>query len=71
MNYNPKKTHGPKSHVWCDFLHIFFSFVIHGNLMMEGKTMKNKKTNPKSVVKKKKNYIKHQIKNQNLHQTIS
>jgi hypothetical protein len=46
MNYNPKKTHGPKSHVWCDFLHIFFSFVIHGNLMMEGKTMKKKKTNP-------------------------
>jgi hypothetical protein len=53
MNYNPRKTHGPKSHVWCDFLHIFFSFVIHGNLMIEGKTMK-KKTNPKSIVKKEK-----------------
>jgi len=30
-------------HVWWDFLHIFFSSMIHGNLMMEGKTMKKKK----------------------------
>jgi len=46
--------------------------VIHGNLMMEGKTMKKKeKTNPKSVViKNLKNYIKHQIKNQNLDKTM-